>query len=193
MIMPFDQITIKTPRLLLRPLCVADAQAHFAIRSEKRVMKYVNRAAWTTMDEAHERILQHIAAMQKNEYLNLGIVANDDGGLIGTCVLFRFDWQSKRAEIGYELRPDKWGRGYINEALISLINFGFNELLLNRIEADIDPRNEKSVKTVERLGFIREGLLRERWILNDEKSDSVIYGLLASEFTASPNKAVKNL
>jgi len=54
-------------------------------------------------------------------------------------------------------------------------------LRLNRIEADIDPRNVASAGLLERLGFVREGVLRERWIVGDEASDSALYGLLASD------------
>ena len=70
----------------------------------------------------------------------------------------------------------------MNEALRALIGYGFEHLNLNRIEADIDPLNEASLKTVKRLGFVREGLLRERWIVNGEISDSVIYGLIRKDW-----------
>lgn len=179
---PFTQVVITTPRLLLRPLRASDAAALFTIRSDETVMKYINRLPWTSIDQAHEKIAQSIAAMQSNEFLMLGITTLDGGDLIGTCLLFHFDLQCKRAEVGYEMRPDTWGRGYMNEALKVLLSFGFKALSLNRIEADIDPLNAGSAKTLERLGFQREGLLRERWILNDKKSDSAIYGLLASDY-----------
>lgn len=72
----------------------------------------------------------------------------------------------------------------MHEALTALINFGFEELDLNRIEADIDPRNEASLRSVERLGFIHEGHLRARWIVDAEISDSSIYGLLRRDWFA---------
>lgn len=71
-----------------------------------------------------------------------------------------------------------WGKAYMDEALRALLNYGFTELKLNRVEADIDPRNEASKKTLERLGFTREGYLPERWIVGDEISDTALYGLL---------------
>jgi RimJ/RimL family protein N-acetyltransferase len=81
-------------------------------------------------------------------------------------------------------RTRPWGKGYINEALVALLEFGFTQLDLNRVEADIDPRNVASARTLERLGFQREGLLRQRWIVGDEVSDTAIYGLLAHEWRA---------
>jgi len=74
----------------------------------------------------------------------------------------------------------------MHEALQALLEFGVGELDLNRIEADIDPRNSASARTLERLGFTKEGYLRERWIVGDEVSDTVIYGLLRREWKVRP-------
>jgi RimJ/RimL family protein N-acetyltransferase len=74
----------------------------------------------------------------------------------------------------------------MHEALQALLEFGVGELDLNRIEADIDPRNSASARTLERLGFTKEGYLRERWIVGDEVSDTAIYGLLRREWRVRP-------
>ena len=74
----------------------------------------------------------------------------------------------------------------MHEALQALLEFGFGELDLNRIDADIDPRNSASARTLERLGFTKEGYLRERWIVGDEVSDTAIYGLLRREWKVRP-------
>jgi RimJ/RimL family protein N-acetyltransferase len=70
----------------------------------------------------------------------------------------------------------------MHEALQALLRYAFQTLDLNRLEADIDPRNVASAKTLERLGFQKEGHLRERWIVNDEISDTWLYGLLRREW-----------
>jgi RimJ/RimL family protein N-acetyltransferase len=70
----------------------------------------------------------------------------------------------------------------MHEALTALLDYGFHNLNLNRIEADIDPRNVSSAKTLERLGFTKEGHLRERWIVGEEVSDTFLYGLLRREW-----------
>ncbi|ETP61422.1 hypothetical protein BDSB_27145 [Burkholderia dolosa PC543] len=69
----------------------------------------------------------------------------------------------------------------MSEAASALIEHAFGTLNLRRIEADIDPRNVALARLLERLGFIREGLLRERWIVGDDVSDSALYGLLKSD------------
>ena len=82
------------------------------------------------------------------------------------------------------MRRDLWGRGLAHEALTALLNHAFGAMGLHRLEADIDPRNAASIRSVERLGFKLEGRLRERYFLAGEIQDSVIYGLLAPEWTS---------
>jgi [ribosomal protein S5]-alanine N-acetyltransferase len=83
------------------------------------------------------------------------------------------------------LNREYWGLGYMNEALTALINYSFGVLNLNRLEADVDPRNKASANTLLKLGFLKEGFLRERWIVNGEVSDTDLYGLLRSEWISS--------
>lgn len=180
----FDQLTLRTQRLALRPLREADAHALFALFSDADVMRYWSGVPWTDVARAHEMIAKDATAMRGGEHLRLGLARTDDGALIGTCTLFAFNAQCRRAELGYSLVPSVWGRGYMHEALGALLAYGFGDLALNRVEADIDPRNTASARSLERLGFRREGYLRERWIVADEVSDSILYGLLQREWLA---------
>jgi len=131
--------------------------------------------------DVFDKYVNHRAYQPSWSYTGAG---STDGKLIGECSLFNLMPQSRRAEVGYTLAHEAWGKGYINEALVALLEFGFTQLGLNRVEADIDPRNVASARTLERLGFQREGLLRQRWIVGDEVSDTAIYGLLAHEWRA---------
>ena len=108
----------------------------------------------------------------------------DDAHLIGHCSLFIFNAQCQRAEIGYGLAFAAWGCGYMHEALTVVLSYEISELALNRIEADIDPRNLTSAKTLQRLGFQQEGFLRERWVVDGEVSASGLYGLLRRNWLA---------
>ncbi len=181
---PFDQIQLRTERLLLRPLIPTDAAALFEVFSDDKVMRYWSGAAWSCIDQAYDKIAQYSKSLRENESIGLGIINSQTNLVIGSCSLFHLDAQCKRAEIGYGMASTSWGKGYMHEALIALINFGFEELDLNRLEADIDPRNTASLRTVERLGFIHEGHLRERWIVEGEVSDSSIYGMLRLDWLA---------
>ncbi len=98
--------------------------------------------------------------------------------MIGKCILFQFSPENRRAEIGFILNRDYWRRGLMYQALVAVIHFAFTTLGLHRIEADVDPDNAGSLGVLEKLGFEREGLFRDRWLLNDGWVDSVMLGLL---------------
>jgi ribosomal-protein-alanine N-acetyltransferase len=102
--------------------------------------------------------------------------------IIGTCTLASIDRKHRRAELGYALARAYWGRGLIFRALPAVIQFAFERLGLHRIEADTDPRNVASMGVLERLGFQREGLLRERYFESGEIQDAVVFGLLRRDW-----------
>jgi RimJ/RimL family protein N-acetyltransferase len=178
----FPNLPLRTDRLVLRPPLLADAEAMFAIFSDPGVMRYWSSPAWTRLDQALAAIEHDAAALAKGQHLRLAIERAADGATIGQCTLFGIVETCRRAEIGYCLASSAWGQGFMNEALRELIRYGFAELGLNRIESDIDPRNEPSRRALERLAFVREGLLRQRWIVGTEVSDSALYGLLREDW-----------
>ncbi|ALN61366.1 acetyltransferase family protein [Lysobacter antibioticus] len=184
----FDQVVLSTQRLLLRPLAAADAGALMAIYADPEVMRYGSSPPWDSIEKADAQIVRDREAMAAGHFLRLGLQRVDDGALIGTCTLFNLDPPCRRAEIGYALAVSAWSRGYMCEALPALIDFGFEAMDLNRIEADIDPRNTASTKSIERQGFVREGYLRERWIVQGVFSDTALYALLRSDWQAQRRK-----
>jgi len=106
------------------------------------------------------------------------------GRAVGTCLLFRFDAASARAELGYVLGRAQWGTGLMHEALAALIDAAFGAMALRRLEAEVDPRNAASGRLLRRLGFRREGLLRQRWVTKGAAADVEVYGLLSAEWVA---------
>ena len=169
-------------RLTLRRMTQADAQSYFEIFSDATVMRYWGSPALTTLQQAVEKITQILEHYEQGDLFQLAIERNDDEKMIGTCTLWNFHAQNRRAEVGYALGRSYWGNGYMHEAMQALVDHAFRVMQLHRLEADIDPRNAESAKSLARLGFTHEGLLRERWIVGGEISDSALYGLLASEW-----------
>lgn len=182
----FDLLSLRSTRLQLRPLGPADAQALQAIHADVEVMRYSNMPPWQSVDQAHAMIERDLKAMPAGRYLCLGLVPLAGGDMIGTCTLYGLVPSSRRAEIGFALGRPAWGQGYMREALGALLEHAFGPMNLNRIEADTDPRNQASMRTLERLGFVKEGLLPERWIVDGEMSDSVLYGLLRRNWLRHP-------
>ena len=168
-------------RLALRPLRTSDADDLYAVHSDPRVMRYWSHPPWTRREQANERIAQLAQDRERSESYTWAIVLADDR-LVGTVSLFALNRAQHRAEIGYALASREWSRGYATEAAHLAIAHAFGTIGLARLEADIDPRNEPSCRLVERIGFRREGLLRQRWHVAGEITDSAIYGLLREEY-----------
>ena len=177
-----EPVALNTPHLILRPLTEADVPAIFAIFSHPEVMRYWSYPALTDITQAQEMLQRIQASHREGSAVRLGIERRSDEGLVGTCSLFNFHAASGRAEIGYALAREAWGAGVMHEALTAFVTHAFTALALHRLEADIDPRNAASARTLERLGFQKEGHLRERWIVNGEISDTAWYGLLRREW-----------
>jgi [ribosomal protein S5]-alanine N-acetyltransferase len=172
---------LRTARLVLRPVGPADVDALFALFADPQVVRYWSTPAWTERSQASASVAADVAALAEGRAVRFGVVLADGGQLVGTFSLFALDTGSRRAEIGYALAPAAWGRGLVTEAGRAVVDHAFDVLRLNRLEADVDPRNVASARVLERLGFRREGLLRERWIVAGEVSDSALYGLLSRD------------
>ena len=172
----------------LRLLADADAPALFGVFSDPDVMRYWSAPPMTDPAQAAQMVRDAQAAYATGESLRIGVERKCDAALVGTCSLFAFHATSRRAELGYALGRSYWGQGLMHAALRALVRHAFERIGLQRLEADIDPRNAASARSLERLGFVREGLLRDRWIVNGEVSDSAYYGLLRSDWDASRSR-----
>jgi len=158
--------------------------AVFACYNHHEVMRYCPPTRWGTLENACNwfvRIQQRVADGSVMQFV---IELTEQARVIGTCVLFRIEEDSLRAEIGYALGRDFWGAGYMHEALTALVEHAFSKWHLHRLEAEIDPRNVRSANSLLGLGFALEGTLRERWIDDDEIFDAGLYGLLARDWRA---------
>ena len=173
-----ESAELRTARLTLRPVGLADVDALFALFADPQVVRYWSRPAWTERRQAEELVAADVAGLGEGQAVRLGVVLVDEDRPVGTFSLFALDRGSRRVEIGYALAPAVWGRGLATEAGRAVVDHAFDVLGLNRLEADVDPRNVSSARVLERLRFRQEGLLRERRIVASEISDSALYGLL---------------
>ena len=169
-------------RVRLRGPSTDDIDAVFALFSDPGVMRYWSSAPMQVRAQAEGKVDEMRDAFARRDMLHWLIVDRRSDVAIGSCTLFRFDARHRHAEVGYALRSDRWGRGLAAEAVSLALDWGFRTLMLHRIEADIDPRNDASRCLLERLHFRREGLLRERFFVEEQASDSEVYGLLAQEW-----------
>ncbi|MGH9882532.1 MAG: GNAT family N-acetyltransferase [Pyrinomonadaceae bacterium] len=174
--------TINSSRLTLRWLFADDVDALYRIFSNAEVMRYWSTPPLADRNAASDLLAEIHDCFKNGTVLKWGIARRMDNAVIGTATLFHLELSNRRAELGYCLDRAEWGKGYMNEALNALLAYAFETLDLHRIEADVDPRNSNSIRTLERLGFQREGFLRERWHVNGEIQDALFFGLLRREW-----------
>nr|WP_305777923.1 GNAT family N-acetyltransferase [Pseudomonas sp. Hg5Tf] len=162
----------------LRPMRAEDAAAWLAIMADPQVMRFWNHAPWNELAQAQAALEADREGYHQGQLLKLGIYRRDSNALIGMCQCSNFESDSRRGEIGYCLAGNAQGQGFMGEALEHFVQYLARDLKMRRLEAEIDPRNSASARTLERLGFVLEGVLRERWCVAGELSDSGLYGLL---------------
>jgi ribosomal-protein-alanine N-acetyltransferase len=169
---------LETSRLRLRPVTKTDTPAFHGIYSCPETMRYWSGEAITSMAQAEEMVRTEMEYAESADCINWGIALPESDRLIGKITLFRFSAQNHRAETGYVLDRRHWGQGFMSEAMKCVLDFARSELALHRIEADCDPDNQASLALLEKFGFKREGLFRDRWFVAGEWRDSVMLGLL---------------
>ena len=170
--------TLKTERLVLRPVRDGDAPGVFDIYSDVVALEYFAREPIKDLQEAEQMVADNFSWEGDSKARFWAICLADSDQIIGTFTLFHIDEANRRAEVGYILNREFWGRGFASEALRRMIDYCFDEFGLARLEADVDPENLSSLKLLERHGFEREGYFRKRWLMRGKWFDSVMFGLL---------------
>lgn len=172
----------ETARLELRPVAPGDEEAIFSLLSDERVVRYMLFPLFT-----RERARAFVANVQlppaagQPQQLVLGIAERSGGELVGLCGLV-LKPELEEGEVWYLLQPERWGRGLVTEGVRALVDHGFRALALHRVWASCLPENPASVRVLEKVGFRREGLLRQNLRIHGEWRDSYLYALLATEW-----------
>ena len=172
--------TIETERLLLRPVVDADADALWELHSDAKVLRYWDAPPW----RERSRAVRFIATTRQlaEEGTGARVAIERDGVFLGWCAVVRWNPTFRSAGLGYCLNEAAWGKGYATEAARALLGWAYATLDLNRVQAEVDTRNVASARVLEKLGFRREGTLREDCVVNGVVSDSWVYGLLRREW-----------
>ena len=177
---PFHEL--ETERLLLRRVVESDVNEVFALRSNAETMQYIPRPLVTSNEEALEHIRMIEDKIVADEGINWAITLKGNSKLLGIIGHYRIKPEHYRSEIGYMLLPDYQGKGIVTEAIKTVVAYGFDQMKLHSIEAIIDPANTASAMVLEKNDFVKEAHFRENECYNGKFLDTVIYGLLESEF-----------
>jgi ribosomal-protein-alanine N-acetyltransferase len=181
-----DVPTLTTERLVLRELLPADAADVLIIRGDPDVQKYDDPPIHT-LQEAIDFIAEMRQACATDQQQTWAVTRTGTSTVIGLVSLqyrnHRGDVYHRRAEVGYGLARASWGQGIGSEAVRAAVHYGFVQRKLNRIYAGTIAENYKSVRLLERLGFVREGTRRQHSLEDDGRFlDSAMYGLIRSDW-----------
>lgn len=175
---PFPELS--TSRLRFRQLKPGDAESIFKLRSDERVNRFLARQKCKTVEEAAAFIDKINRNISNNESMYWGIDLKDGDTLVGTICLWNIQPDNYRAEIGYELQPEFWGKGIMVEALAKVIEYAFETLKLHTLQADTDPANAQSAHVLERNGFVKEGHFKECDFTKGKFTDRAVYSIINS-------------
>lgn len=145
---------LSTENYMLRQLTDKDDKEIFILRSDERVLKYLDIQKAETLDDARKFIEKINAAIKINMSIYWAISGNSSSKLLGTICLWNITESPNKADIGFTLLPDQFGKGIMQEILPAVIDYGFNIMKLEKIEGDVAPDNIKSIKLMEKFGFI---------------------------------------
>ncbi|GAA4464810.1 GNAT family N-acetyltransferase [Phytohabitans houttuyneae] len=177
--------TLHAARLRLRPFGDADEDDLFALHSNAHVLRFWDAPPWTGRARAKRFVTACRQMAEDGTGARVAVDRVADGAFIGWCGLSRWNADYRSASLGYCFDDAVWGQGYATEAAGALLLWAFDTLDLNRVQAETDTRNMASARVLEKLGFVREGTLREDCVVNGDVSDSWVYGLLRREWQAT--------
>lgn len=172
--------TLTGEKVKLRPLVLPDAPRLVALLADSQVSRNLRLRTPVTLAAEREFIaaLAHAA-----DQLVLGITALEDARLMGVCGLHQLGDPARQAELGLFLGgPEEWGKGYGTEVTRLLCRHGFEAMALNRIWLHVYVDNERGIRAYQRVGFRREGLLRQAALRDREHVDVLAMGILRSEW-----------
>jgi ribosomal-protein-alanine N-acetyltransferase len=175
---------LETEKLRFRKIELSDANEIFLIRSNDDVMRFMDVPRHNSISDS-EKLIQLVEESYKNESgIDWSIIEKHSNTFIGYIGFIRIFPEHCRAEIGYALKPEFWGKGYMYETIKRIVKYGFENMNLHSIEANVNPLNERSKKVLERIGFKREAYFRENYLFDGKFLDSVIYSLLEKDLTS---------
>ena len=171
---------LETNRLILRRKILTDAPELFILRTGDKTMEFIDKEKIATVQVAREMIKSMDVQIQNNAAITWGITLPGSAPIIGSIGFWRIVKEHYRAEIGYMLHPDFWNKGFISEAMNAVIDYGFEQMKLHSIEANINPKNLASRRVLEKQGFQQEGFFRENFYFNGKYLDTATFSLIQS-------------
>jgi RimJ/RimL family protein N-acetyltransferase len=174
---------LATERLVLRELDATDARAVSERAGDRRVARYLIAVPTPyPLSLAARWISARIAWWPQGRGMTLAVARSDNPGDLLGSVSLRCFARDRRAELGYWLGADAWGKGYATEASAAMIDFGFRNLGLARVYAHVLEGNAASCRVLEKLGMLSEGVRRRHIRKGRRLHDVHLFGMLREEW-----------
>lgn len=169
---------IKTERLMLREITEEDTDSIFACFSNHEAMRHYGQEAFENVEQAEKLIAFFADSYRDSRGIRWGIERKEAPGLIGTIGFNAWSPKHQRAELGYEIHPEYWRKGYASEAAASILTYGFEFMNLARIGAVVFMGNDASKELLTKLGFQKEGILRNYMVQSGISHHTEVYSIL---------------
>lgn len=173
---------LETDRLILRSYDVTYASGLFELRTNAQVMAHMDAHPYKSEQDAVDMIEKNLQLFEQKNGIIWTLIEKSSNTYIGDFGYWRLIREHCRAEVGYLLHPDYWRKGFMKEAMNTLISFGFQRMNLHSIEANVNPENDASKHLLKSIGFKQEAHFRENYLFNGVFYDSLIFSLLKSDF-----------
>lgn len=178
----FHFATLETERLVLKSMSIEFKEGVYRLFSDDDVTRYMDMESIKTMDEAVE-IIEFMSNLAERKLAHRWVILwKETNEVIGTCGFNNWErHRGSRSEIGYDLAKEFWGKGIMKEALTCMLTFGFQEMNLRRIEALVLGGAKQSMRVLEKLGFVQEGLLRQYGYWSGQFWDEHMFSLIRGD------------
>lgn len=173
---------LETKRLILREMQPEDVNALLKLFGNSAVVQFINMQPIKTIAQANEWLKWMGGFFAAKDGLRWGITLKEDHSFVGSAGLHSWNREAHYAEIGCDIAHPFWGNRYGQETMRELIEFGWQQMKLNRIEADVIQGNTRSIHVLKKLGFKQEGVLRQKILKGGKYYDVHIFGLLRCDY-----------
>ena len=170
-----------TNRLILKAFSQNDALSLAEMRSNSRVNEFLDRADTMSLEDASIFIENRIKDAERNESIMWAIHFKQQSKMLGSICFWNIVAEKDKAEIGYEMHPDYYGKGIMHEAMQAVIEYGFYTMKLMVIEALPVKENTKSIQLLERNNFVRDFEIDNYELSEKERLNTAVYILKNSE------------
>jgi ribosomal-protein-alanine N-acetyltransferase len=169
---------LESQNIYFKRLAAEDAEHIHSFASDTDVSRFIGWRLMNTLDDTRKHVEEMLQNEKAGTHQYASVVLKASGEIIGTAIIFNFDWEARHAEIGYVFDKNHWGRSYGTQTVTMMSRFAFDALDLHRLHALVADANAASARVLEKNGFELEGRLRDHYFIENKYYDGLIFGKL---------------